>query len=924
MQNLLNNAPVFTAFQSKQLCSLEEADHGSGAVHALSLHPHVRALAATGAHDGCARAVDLASGCVLWTSAAGDAAARPVAVVEWSLDGELLAVSRAAAASGSPAQMSIYDPRAGGADAVVSWQPHAGNPAPGVAFLGGPHADPRHIVTTGITAHRSHELLLWDIRSTAQPLPSPPALPPLSTSARVTPVFVPHTGLLIASIPNSSAIPVATFTSKSGSANAALIGESLPSAARTGLAGGNGGRAGPGDITARAATSVASRTPHRDIAVLPASALDVGGCEVVRIVRATAAGIDMVSGAVPRRGKAWDDVKDLCEGWRGGPVGSSPGDWLGAGDVDFVRPVKKIAPRSRPPTKTASAAASSSAAAPAGDGISTGAGPTQAGKPASAIPPRLTAEALKSSSSSSGGSGSNPAGGRGSVASVGSTSSSRAAALNLVRASKHRNNFPGTVKPELHHYELKPDLQAYPESDGIAVSPGGECIAVPWNGAGGLVAFCPVDRVGRWTDEGTLTYETGLGTVSDMAFAPVSANAGSASGSDAMIALGTETGTVSVLTVDIAGLGSGGRGVTSRVDLIGHESRVTRTVFHPSIAGLLASASGDPVARLWDVTASQELLTLPHPGENIVYDLAFSHDGRLVVSTARDSVARVWDPRISGPGRCAIETRAHEGQRTSRCVWLGPGSLFATTGFTKGSDRQIMVHDIRRAGDPVATVNVDVNSGPLMPYYDEDGGLLYVCGKGSGWVRSYEVEHHGFGSEVDVAAGERRALHMVSEHASATANSGLCMLPRGVLDVARVEVARFLRLAKDRVEPVSFFTPRTRKEYFQDDLYSMGARSRTALAGVSPSAITEAGDRSFAPSYDSLRPDGMPLLSEAPPPPPVVSAAEKFAKDIAADESAADAEKLFDSFADRIKLGATVEKHQSADCEGVDEDEWSD
>ena len=46
----------------------------------------------------------------------------------------------------------------------------------------------------------------------------------------------------------------------------------------------------------------------------------------------------------------------------------------------------------------------------------------------------------------------------------------------------------------------------------------------------------------------------------------------------------------------------------------------------------------------------------------------------------------------------------------------------------------------------------------------------------------------------------------------------MCLLPRRCVDVIKHEVARFLRLTTDSVEPVSFYCPR-RSELFQADIY---------------------------------------------------------------------------------------------------------
>jgi WD40 repeat protein len=68
---------------------------------------------------------------------------------------------------------------------------------------------------------------------------------------------------------------------------------------------------------------------------------------------------------------------------------------------------------------------------------------------------------------------------------------------------------------------------------------------------------------------------------------------------------------------------------------------------------MLASGSYDPSIRIWDVRSGEQKLNLgDHPGH--VKSLAFSGDGRLLVSTGADG-ARVWN-LPSGSLRTMIPT----------------------------------------------------------------------------------------------------------------------------------------------------------------------------------------------------------------------------------------------------------------------------
>lgn len=45
------------------------------------------------------------------------------------------------------------------------------------------------------------------------------------------------------------------------------------------------------------------------------------------------------------------------------------------------------------------------------------------------------------------------------------------------------------------------------------------------------------------------------------------------------------------------------------------------------------------------------------------------------------------------------------------------------------------------------------------------------------------------------------------------------MLPKHMVDVKAVEINRMMKCTKSDIYPISFSIPRTRMEFFQDDLY---------------------------------------------------------------------------------------------------------
>jgi len=235
--------------------------------------------------------------------------------------------------------------------------------------------------------------------------------------------------------------------------------------------------------------------------------------------------------------------------------------------------------------------------------------------------------------------------------------------------------------------------------------------------------------------------------------------------------------------------------------LSGHTRKVGHVLFNPSAANVLASSSGDYTVKLWDVEAKTAPLTLKHA--DIVQSLSWSADGGMLVTTCRDKKLRFWDVRQQKP---AHEVPGHAGAKSSRVVWMGEHDRVATTGFSRMSDRQLGLWDMRSPKEPIGGFTIlDSISGVCMPFWDDGTQMLYLAGKGDGNIRYYEYANDKF--------------EYLSEHKSSDPQRGIAFVPKRGVNTHENEIMRAYKTVNETfIEPVSFVVPR-RAEVFQNDIY---------------------------------------------------------------------------------------------------------
>jgi len=354
---------------------------------------------------------------------------------------------------------------------------------------------------------------------------------------------------------------------------------------------------------------------------------------------------------------------------------------------------------------------------------------------------------------------------------------------------------------------------------------------VPWVGAGGCLLVWPLAKLGRIPTSPPLI--TSTAPIADFEFSPFD---------DRLLVTGADDCHVKIWKIPETGLTE--NMVNCNGELVGHQKRVYTVNFHPTASNVVVTSGGDQTAFLWDLNKCQMKQDLVGFSE-VVQSVSFKGDGSLLVTTARDRLVRVFDPRAKK--QAILTSKGHEGLKGSKAVWLGNRDRIFTVGASKGSERQFFVYETRNFTTPIHTVNVDIGAGLLLPFYDADTGIMFLGGKGDGAIKAYELLE------------DTPYSYPLSDYQTTDPQNGLAMLPKTACNVRNIEIARFLKLTKSQVQPVIFTLPRNKTEFFQDDIYVPTADGNPAMT-----ADEWFSGQNKAVNVVSLQPADMIPLSQAP------------------------------------------------------------
>jgi len=76
-------------------------------------------------------------------------------------------------------------------------------------------------------------------------------------------------------------------------------------------------------------------------------------------------------------------------------------------------------------------------------------------------------------------------------------------------------------------------------------------------------------------------------------------------------------------------------------------------------------------------------------------------------------------------------------------TWAGDSQYIITTGFSKISERQFAVYDIKNMAEPLVMRRLDDYPGVAFPFFDEDHKVLFIAGKGESSLSYYQFSTSG-------------------------------------------------------------------------------------------------------------------------------------------------------------------------------------
>ncbi|MCB1193496.1 MAG: PD40 domain-containing protein [Leptospiraceae bacterium] len=180
--------------------------------------------------------------------------------------------------------------------------------------------------------------------------------------------------------------------------------------------------------------------------------------------------------------------------------------------------------------------------------------------------------------------------------------------------------------------------------------------------------------------------------------------------------------------------------------LTGHSDSVLSVALSPN-GSILATASGDKSAKLWDIKTGKEMQTLSAHGEQ-VNSVSFIPDGNILATASNDKTIKLWDVRTGKEIR-TLEGHSH----FVRSASFSPDGKMIVTG---SEDATIRLWDVK-TGKEIRTL--EGHDAPVISVSFSPDGNMVVSGSLDTTIRLWDVKT---GEKIQTFTGHKEGVFSVS------------------------------------------------------------------------------------------------------------------------------------------------------------------
>ncbi|XP_059078882.1 coronin-B-like isoform X3 [Tigriopus californicus] len=356
------------------------------------------------------------------------------------------------------------------------------------------------------------------------------------------------------------------------------------------------------------------------------------------------------------------------------------------------------------------------------------------------------------------------------------------------KASKYKNAAP--IVPKFENTIRDLSIGCY-RSHGNFIAASAAYMAFNWDIQGSNLAVLPVDAKGRQNKANVPLIYAHSEMVTDFKFSPFD---------DGLLATGSQDSNIKLWRIPSSGMPINGL-CDPELVLPEQPRRIETVNFNPNVDSVLATSSFNSIS-VWDIIEGKEVFNA-QDHEDEVQSVAWKQSGDLFASQSKDLQLRIFDVRS---GSKVNQCLSHEGMKDSKVVWIGNSNRILTTGFSGERLREINIRDMRNLSVPQKNLTLDMSSGILVPLFDPDTNMCFLCGKGDRNIQFIEISEN----EPHIIEGLKY---------SGDQTKGACLVPKRSMDVMQGEVNRVLQLCDSSIVPVTWQVPRKSYREYHADIY---------------------------------------------------------------------------------------------------------